>query len=395
VGARNTEIERWFIRRGVPHFIDDYAPTTDIWNRSLPMLVIAYLAGGFNALDLSGWSWQRNAVTALVVVIVLVGGWAITNVARHRHALEVPQVVGTPELALFLVGPTIPSMLFGQWGDAFQTLVEGAAVLAVIFLATSYAVVALLGWALRRSIAQLSTLASLVVRALPLLLLFTTFLFINAEVWQVAGTLTGLPYVATLSIFFVLGAVFVLSRVPGIMRGLATFDSWDDVRTAASGTPADVVSLPSAGSPPVYGLSRRQRVNAALVTVFSQALQITFVALLLTLFFVVFGFLAIPQETARFWTQLPDVHVLASVTVGGHTLQITEPLLRVAGFLGAFTGMYFTVVLSTDATYRDEFSDDVSPQIRQAMAVRVAYLHHRLEHRLEPHLEHRLDDDVA
>jgi hypothetical protein len=87
--------------------------------------------------------------------------------------------------------------------------------------------------------------------------------------------------------------------------------------------------------------------------------------------------------------------VLASVTVGGHTLQITEPLLRVAGFLGAFTGMYFTVVLSTDATYRDEFSDDVSPQIRQAMAVRVAYLHHRLEHRLEPHLEHRLDDDVA
>jgi hypothetical protein len=395
VGARNTEIERWFIRRGVPHFIDDYAPTTDIWNRSLPMLVIAYLAGGFNALDLSGWSWQRNAVTAMVVVIVLVGGWAITNVARHRHALEVPQVVGTPELALFLVGPTIPSMLFGQWGDAFQTLVEGAAVLAVIFLATSYAVVALLGWALRRSIAQLSTLASLVVRALPLLLLFTTFLFINAEVWQVAGTLTGLPYVATLSIFFVLGAVFVLSRVPGIMRGLATFDSWDDVRTAASGTPADVVSLPSAGSPPVYGLSRRQRVNAALVTVFSQALQITFVALLLTLFFVVFGFLAIPQETARFWTQLPDVHVLASVTVGGHTLQITEPLLRVAGFLGAFTGMYFTVVLSTDATYRDEFSDDVSPQIRQAMAVRVAYLHHRLEHRLEPHLEHRLDDDVA
>jgi hypothetical protein len=395
VGARNTEIERWFIRRGVPHFIDDYAPTTDIWNRSLPMLVIAYLAGGFNALDLSGWSWQRNAVTALVVVIVLVGGWAITNVARHRHALEVPQVVGTPELALFLVGPTIPSMLFGQWGDAFQTLVEGAAVLAVIFLATSYAVVALLGWALRRSIAQLSTLASLVVRALPLLLLFTTFLFINAEVWQVAGTLTGLPYVATLSIFFVLGAVFVLSRVPGIMRGLATFDSWDDVRTAASGTPADVVSLPSAGSPPVYWLSRRQRVNAALVTVFSQALQITFVALLLTLFFVVFGFLAIPQETARFWTQLPDVHVLASVTVGGHTLQITEPLLRVAGFLGAFTGMYFTVVLSTDATYRDEFSDDVSPQIRQAMAVRVAYLHHRLEHRLEPHLEHRLDDDVA
>ena len=33
--------------------------------------------------------------------------------------------------------------------------------------------------------------------------------------------------------------------------------------------------------------------------------------------------------------------------------------------------MYFTVVLSTDATYRDEFAEDVAPQIRQALAVQV------------------------
>jgi hypothetical protein len=189
VGARNTEIERWFIRRGVPHFIDDYAPTTDIWNRSLPMLAIAYVAGGLNALNLHEWTWQRNVLTAGVVIAVLIAGWAAINLARHRHAFDVPDVVGTPELALFLIGPTIPSLIFGQWGDAFQALIEGAAVLAIVFLATSYAVLALLGWAVRRSAAQLSTLASLVVRALPLLLLFTTFLFINAEVWQVAGTL--------------------------------------------------------------------------------------------------------------------------------------------------------------------------------------------------------------
>ncbi len=378
MGARNTEIERWFIRRGVPHFIDDYAPTTDIWNRSLPMLGIAYVAGGLNALKLGEWSWQRNVVTAVVVVVVLIAGWAVINLARRRRPFTVPDVVGTPELALFLIGPTIPSLVFGQGGDAFQTLVEGAAVLGVIFLVTSYAVLALLAWAVRRSAAQLSTLASLVVRALPLLLLFTTFLFINAEVWQVAGTLTGLPYIATLAIFFVLGAVFVLSRVPGIMRGLATFDSWDAVRTAAGGTPAEIVVLPTVGAPPPFALSRRQKVNAALVTVFSQSLQITFVALLLTLFFALFGFLAIPEKTTEFWTGLEHVRVFASLGVGDRTLVITEPLLRVAGFLGAFTGMYFTVVLSTDSTYRDEFADDVGPQIRQALAVRVAYLHHRL-----------------
>jgi len=378
VGARNGEIERWFIRRGVPHFIDDYAPTTDIWNRSLPMLVIAYLAGGLNALNLRDWTWQRNVLTALAVVVVLLGGWAATNVARGRHAFDVPDVVGTPELALFLIGPTIPPMVFGQWGDAIQALIEGAAVLAVIFLATSYAVLALLGWALRRSAAQLPALASLVVRALPLLLLFTTFLFINAEVWQVAGTLTGAPYIATLAVFFVLGAVFVLSRVPGIMRGLATFTSWDEVRAAMAGTPAEQVRVPTHGTPPAFSLGARQKVNAALVTVFSQSLQITFVALLLTMFFALFGFLAIPVDTTEAWTGLDHVRVLADLGIGDRTLVISEPLLRVAGFLGAFTGMYFTVVLSTDATYRDEFADDVGPQIRQALAVRAAYLHHRL-----------------
>lgn len=380
MGARNGEIERWFIRRGVPHFIDDYAPTTDIWNRSLPMLVIAYVAGGLHALDLADWTWQRNLLMAVAVVVMAVGGWCLTNVVRGRSVFATPDVIGTPELALFLIGPTVPSLVTGQWGDALQSLIEGGIVLAVIFVLTSYAVFALLGWAVRRSAAQLPALASLVVRALPLLLLFTTFLFINAEVWQVAGTLTGIPYAATLGIFFVLGAVFVLSRVPGIMRGLATFGSWAEVHEVIAGTPAERVGIPTDGAPPPLPLGLRQKVNAALVTVFSQALQVTFVALLLTSFFTLFGFLAIPEATAEAWTAVEKgtVNVLASVDIGGRTLVITEPLLRVAGFLGAFTGMYFTVVLSTDATYREEFAEDVGPQIRQALAVRVAYLHHRL-----------------
>ena len=119
----------------------------------------------------------------------------------------------------------------------------------------------------------------------------------------------------------------------------------------------------------------RTQVDAALPL---RTLQVTFVALLLTMFFTLFGFLAIPEQTAEAWTTLEHVHVYATWQVSGRPLVVTEPLLRVAGFLGAFTGMYFTVVLSTDATYRDEFAEDVAPQIRQALAVRVAYLHHRL-----------------
>jgi len=374
VGTRTTEIERWFVRRGVPHFIDDYAAATDIWTRSAPLLLVAYVAGGMNALDLRSWSWRRNLAAAAVVVGILVAGWAVARLARRRAFLERPDVLGPPELAVFVIGPAVPSAVFGQWGDVVQALVEGVAVLAVVYLLTSYAVFALVGWAARRSAAQLPSLAGLVVRALPLLLLFTTFLFINAEVWQVAGTLTGAAYAATLAIFFLLGAVFVLSRMPALMRGLSTFDDWSEIGGLVVGTPAERLDVPASGRPPPCPLDAREKLNVGLVTVFSQALQITFVAILLTMFFALFGLLAIPEATAQAWTALDEVHVLASADLGGRELVISEPLLRVAGFLGAFTGMYFTVVLSTDATYRDEFAEDVAPQIRQALAVRCAYL---------------------
>ena len=49
-------------------------------------------------------------------------------------------MLGTPELAAFLIGPAVPSALFGQWGDALQSMLDGAALLAIIYLVTSYAV---------------------------------------------------------------------------------------------------------------------------------------------------------------------------------------------------------------------------------------------------------------
>jgi hypothetical protein len=377
VGARVGDVERWFVRRGVPHFIDDYAATTDIWTRSIPMLTAGYLLGGLVALDLREWSWQKNLLVGLAVIAALVAGWSVINLVRRRPWSAMPDVVGTPELAVFVLGPALPALVLGQWDDALQSVIGGLAILAIIYLLTSYAVPALMRWAGGRVIAQFAALASLVSRALPLLLLFTTFLFINAEVWQVAGTLDGLPYVATLAVFFLMGAVFVLSRMPALLSGLNSFDRWDEVRELVADTPAAPL-VPNGSRPiPPHELSIRQRVNLALVAVFSQALQVTLVAVLLSAFFVLFGFLAIPEATTSAWTALDSVRVLVSIDIGDRTLVVSEPLLRVAGFLGAFSGMYFTVLLSTDATYRDEFAEDVAPLLRQALAVRLAYLDHR------------------
>ncbi|MDO8362959.1 MAG: hypothetical protein Q7V88_08675 [Actinomycetota bacterium] len=373
--SRRNEMEQWFIRRGLPHFIEPYGTGPDVWSRAALVLLVAYVAGGLHGLDLRDWSLARNVAAAAVVLALLFATWMLTNRLRHRPALSRPSELGVPELAAFVIGPAIPSAVFGQWNDAVQALVEGLLVLAIVYAITSYGVFPLVGWAAQQTFSRIGSVGRMLTRALPLLLLFTTFLFINAEVWQVAGTLDGPVYLVTLGLFFLMGSAFVLSRVPAAIATVNNFDDWAEVATLVDGTPAAGSALPHHGNPMEIPLSARQRLNIGLVSVFSQAILITFVAAVLALFFMLFGLLAIPEATTASWTQLADVHVLAHWRVGGRTLVLTEPLLRVSGFLGAFSGMYFTVVLGTDATYRDEFAEDAGPQIRQALAVRLAYRH--------------------
>ena len=370
-------IERWFVARGLPHFVERRDSVTAIWGRALPLLVAAYLLLGLNALQLREWSVAENVAAAAFVLVSAVLTWVLANVVRRRPAFDRPHDIGPAELVVFVVAPAIPSLLVGQPGDAVQTVLSAVAILALVWGVTSYGVPTLLGWAWQRTSAQVPLLLSVLARALPLLLLFSTFLFINAEAWQVAGTLTGPVYVAVLAVFFLLGATFVLTRIPPLMRALNTFATWREVAELTRDTPAARVldELPHAAEhdPHADRPSIRQRVNIGLLTVFSQAIQITLVGIGLAAFFVLFGFLAIPEATAAGWTTLEDVHVMADWQVGGRTLVVTDPLLRVAGFLGAFGAMYFTVLLSTDSLYREEFADDVAPQLRQALAVRCVY----------------------
>ncbi len=367
-------IEVWFVERGVPHFVERKTDGSilDAWTRALPLLVVAYLLLGFNALDLAGWSALRNALVAAAVVAMLIAAWALSNRLRGVPIFDRPTDIDAPELALFLLGPAIPALVFEQFGDAIESVLLGAALLTIIYVWSSYGIGPLIRWGVRRGRGQLTGLGSLVARALPLLLLFNTFLFINAEVWEVAGTLDGLAFVVVIAIFFVLGATFALSRLPGVVRSLNSFSTWEEIREHVVETPAAGVVLPSEGFEQER-LSLRQRLNIGLVVLFGQAMQITLVVAALIGFFVLFGFVAISSDTTAGWTRLAAIDVVADATLGGRHLVVSAPLLRVACFLGAFSGMYFTVVLTTDETYRTEFADDVGPQIREALAVRSAY----------------------
>lgn len=89
---------------------------------------------------------------------------------------------------------------------------------------------------LRQVWRRLQTLTQLMARVLPLLLLFVTFVFLNAEMWQVANDFSPAAYaVVTVSIAAIAFA-FVAVRLPIELDHLARFESWDEVCRIASGT---------------------------------------------------------------------------------------------------------------------------------------------------------------
>ena len=109
---------------------------------------------------------------------------------------------------------------------------------------------------------------------------------------------------------------------------------------------------------------------------FSQAIQITLVAIAMFVVLVGFGFVAMHLDVQETWIgDLLPVREYLHVNVGSERLSLTEPLLRVSGFLASFAGFYFTIYLVTDSTYREEFRVDIGGEMREAFAVRTAYLH--------------------
>ncbi|MGH9290793.1 MAG: hypothetical protein ACRD0V_21275 [Acidimicrobiales bacterium] len=365
------DCERWFVRRGVPHFIEHYDASGHIWTRSLPLLVVIYVLRGLYALDLDK-GFGFNLVALLLTLVVLVATWAIANLVRRRPAFAWPREVGPWELAVFVLGPAIPSVLYGQWADALKATVLALVPLGVVYLATSYGLLPMLRWASERALALADSIGSVLRRALPLLLVSITFLFLAAEAWEVLGRLHGIAYVLVLGLFVGIGAAFVLSHLPGDVAAAGTLDSWSDVRSLVAETPAQAIDLPPAGQPPAIGLSRRERVNVALVGLFARSVQIAAVAAGVWLFLVAFGTLAMSERSTAGWVG-GDVNVLLSWSLDQRHMVVTEELLRVAGFLATFTGLSFTVYLVTDPTYRDEFRTDVASELREAFAVRAAY----------------------
>lgn len=319
-GEHRAAAERWFISRGLPYFVDDIRNSVR-----------------------AGLSRPRLIPLGAVVVVLAAAAAVLTALWAEDPSYSVLA-------AMLAAGVAVV-------GYGFRFLHAGAVA----------------RWAVGRTFSSLGLLFPLATRALPVLLLFVTFLFINAEVWQVASSLDdGVLWVAVL-LFASVAVAFLLVRLP------EELDRVDDVMTgeklvaACAGTPLQQEAARCAAEVDDGTLLARAQVtglakaNLVLVLLVSQALQVLLLSLAMFCFFVVFGTVAIEADVTRSWTGSPPTAFIDGLPA------LTHELVRVATFLAAFSGLYFTVYAVSDESYRRQFFASLMKQLHRAVGVRTVY----------------------
>jgi hypothetical protein len=315
--------ERWFREHGLPYFVDDVRSEV---RRRL----------------------HRSRVVLVLLVSLGVGA-----------AVGVVTGVVTPE----------------DGGSAgFTTGLAVALVIVSIYALRALQTAAITRWAAGRAFSSLGLLVPLVTRALPMLLLFITFFFINTEIWQVADALSYGVLGGTV-LFFGLAAVFFLvARLGEELDEVDDLFDAEEVAAGCVGTPLESAARELADEGPDLAIDTQvvglEKANLVLALVIAQAVQVLLLSIAVSLFFMVFGGVAIDDDVVKSWIgELPDYFL------GQHFVSIQ--LAKVSVFLGAFSGLYFTVYAVTDATYRQQFFTEILRELERAVGVRAIYRHVR------------------
>ncbi|MCY4193316.1 MAG: hypothetical protein OXF04_03335 [bacterium] len=376
--SRRQSVERWFIRRGVPHVIHDYRASTDVFTRAAPFLALVFLIEIFASFGDRFDGWAQFGVFWAGAAIAL-GAAGALNRLRGRRLFQLPDRVGAIELAVFVLVPPVLPALFSddRLSDTAGLAVVNIALIAGAYGVVSFGLLPMLRWAVSYSASQIALIGRLVGRILPLLLVFSAFLFLNAEVWQVAHDFTGHYYAIVLGAFAVVALGSVAVRVPSELGELARFDSWEETCELIDGCDSPLAPA----EPPldfsisaIAPLERMDRVNLGLLMFAAQAVRVVLVGVVIGLFYVAFGLLAVREATIVSWVAADALNPLARFGLFGSELVFTWELLAVSGFIATLSALQFAVSTVTDKAYREHFYDDMANEIREVLATRALYL---------------------
>jgi hypothetical protein len=345
--------ERRFRRAGLPMLVEDRTAREDVWTRASPVLGFVLIVEALLAVNVE-WPLWANALVVVGAVAVLAVAVVVVNALRRRPALALPEDVGAIELAAFVAIGGLLQLVGGQTTSAWVVCAVNAGLLLALYVWFGYGVASILRFTGRRVGEQLAAAVDLLARAIPLLLLFSVVLFVNTEMWQVFAGMNDATVAASAALLMIVGSVFLGVRLP---------------------REVERVERDVAAEPP---LQRRQRINVGLVLFVMQALQVVLVALAIGAFFMIFGALVIPADVIESWTGTRGRQIFA-LGLGDIDVRVTVELLRVSAGIAALSGLYYSVAVLTDSTYREEFLEELTGDLRAVFADRARYLELRAQ----------------
>jgi hypothetical protein len=367
--------DAWFLQRGLPAVLRPGRLVRRLWPRSAPALAafavfmvnsaVVVEVTGKHTIDIDGGptrtEWFVLGLLVLVLPVAALVGWLVSRIATVRGRA----IAATVALVVGIAG----GILGGPSPRVLADLIFEAVVIAAILALTASGLGSILAWTARMTFSHLAAVGTLMIRALPVLLL-TFLVFFNSPVWLMASTISRSQMWLALVFLSLIAAAFVVAVTIDRFRPVI------EAPDATVGRNAQLAESPFSAMPdPLHTqpLNRAERLNVMFVLAVSQLAHIFVVAIVTALIFLVLGLILLSPELLAAWTRGEGS---SDGTFLGMTIPVPQALIQVTMFLGALTFMYVSARAVGDGEYRAEFLDPLVEELRTTVTARNRYRSH-------------------
>ncbi|WP_099037443.1 hypothetical protein [Mycobacterium neglectum] len=364
--------DAWFLMHGLPAVLRPGRLVRRLWPRSAPALaafavfminsaVVVQITGKYT-VNIAGeptrTEWFVLGLLVLVLPAATLVGWLVSRISTVRGRTVAAIVAVLAGIAGGIVGGPSPRVLVD--------LIFEAAVIATILAMTASGLGSIMAWTARMTSSHLAAVGTLMIRALPVLLL-TFLVFFNSPVWLMASAISRGRMWLALIFLSLIAAAFVVAVTIDRFRPVI------EAPDAAVGRSPELADTPFSAMPDpteTQTLNRAERVNVMFVLAVSQLAHIFVVAIVTALIFLILGLILLSPEVLSAWTRGEGS---SDGTFLGMTIPVPQALIQVTMFLAALTFMYVSAKSAGDGEYRKQFLDPLSDDLQLTLVARNRY----------------------
>ncbi len=370
--AQRRAADAWFLEHGLPAVLRPGRLVRRLWPRSAPALaafavfminsaVVVQITGKYT-INIEGeptrTEWFVLGLLVLVLPAATLVGWLVSRISTVRGRTVAAIVAVLAAIVGGIIGGPSPRVLVD--------LIFEAVVIATILAMTASGLGSILAWTARTTSSHLAAMGTLMIRALPVLLL-TFLVFFNSPVWLMASTISRSRMWLALIFLSLIAAAFVVAVT--IERFRPVIDAPD----AAVGRSTELADTPFSAMPDpseTQTLNRTERLNVMFVLAASQLAHIFAIAIVTALIFLILGLILLSPEVLSAWTRGEGS---SDGTFLGMTIPVPQALIQVTMFLAALTFMYVSAKSAGDGEYRKQFLDPLSDDLQLTLVARNRY----------------------